>query len=294
MPSIINLRRKIKSVKNTKQITRAMQMVAASKMRRAQEAVMSTRAYAAAGQGIMARLQSVLSKGGNGKEQITHPLLAERPVQKIALLVVSSDKGLAGAYNVNVMKRALEFLESNKDKQIDIITIGRKASEGLTRLGHTLHASFTDFPGRPTSTDLRPIGKLTIDAFTSGEYDQVSVIYTKFYSTLRQEAEVVQVLPATAPTVVTDDKSNEQESDYLFEPKPTEVLQYIVPRLVEIQLLQTVLEAIASEHSSRMLAMKNATDNASDLMGDLTLTYNSIRQANITREIAEISAGSNV
>lgn len=288
MPSIINLRRKIKSVKNTKQITKAMQMVAASKMRRAQEAVASTREYAAAGQAILARLQRALGAEG----EIVHPLLVDRPVQKIALLVIASDRGLAGAYNMNIVKHADEFIKNHPDQQIDLVTIGRKASEGLHRLGYTTLASFTEFPDKPNSVDMRPIAKLTLDQFVAGNYDQVVVVYTRFYSTLRLAAETKQILPAQAPEIAAEHDGS--ENSYLFEPTPTEVLEYIVPRMVEIQLLQTVLESIASEHSSRMLAMKNATDNASDLMGDLTLTYNSVRQANITREIAEISVGANV
>lgn len=294
MPSLISLRRKIKSVKNTKQITRAMQMVAASKMRRAQEAVAGTRAYAQAGQQIIAHLQQAISRSG---ATVDLPLLTQRPVQKIALIVISSDRGLAGAYNVNILKKAVEFLDQHKEQQVDIIAIGKKAQEGLARFGYPTVASFVDFPGRPNSTDLRPVAKLSIDEFIGGGYDQVSVVYTKFYSTLKQLAEVEQILPVkqeelTETEQVSGDKT--EPSDYLFEPAAPEVLQYIVPRMIEMQLLQTLLESIASEHSSRMLAMKNATDNASDLIGDLTLTYNSIRQANITQEIAEISAGSNI
>lgn len=294
---LINLRRKIKSVKNTKQITRAMQMVAASKMRRAQDAVTGTRAYAQAGHQIMARIQQALQ----GKaDQLSIPLLTQRPVQKIALIVISSDRGLAGAYNTNVLKKAVEFLETHQDKQVDLIVIGRKAQEGLARFGYKSVASFVDFPDRPNSTDMRAVAKLSIDAFVAGQYDQVSVVFTKFYSTLKQVAEVQQILPVThedlaeAAAAHMTDESLEQAEDYLFEPEASDVLQYIVPRLIEVQLLQTVLESIASEHSSRMLAMKNATDNASDLIGDLTLTYNGVRQANITQEIAEISAGSNM
>jgi F-type H+-transporting ATPase subunit gamma len=290
MSSTINLRRKIKSVKNTKQITRAMQMVAASKMRRAQEAVTGTRAYALAGREIMARLQRALR---SEDQQFQLPLLTQRPVDSIALIVISSDKGLAGAYNVNVIKKAVEFLQAHKDKKVDLIIIGKKAQEGLARFGYAAVASFVDFPSRPNSTDLRAVAKLSIDEYIADKYDQVVVVYTKFYSTLKQSAEVQQILPVIQHDVIDSENEQGNMSSYLFEPDPVRVLQHIVPRLIEMQLLQTVLESIASEHSSRMLAMKNATDNASDLMSDLTLTYNSVRQANITQEIAEISAGSN-
>lgn len=291
MPSLIHLRRKIKSVGNTKQITRAMQMVAASKMRRAQEAVIGTRAYAEAGRQLMERIQRHLAQE---KLPIQHPLLAQRPVRKIALVVISSDRGLAGGYNANVLRQTLQFLEENKDKQVHIVTIGRKIQEALNRLNVPIEASFNNFPGRPVSQDIVPIAKLTIDAFVAGQYDQVVIVYTKFYSTLRQVAEVTQILPiqdVTASSIQTDSSAVDGADNYLFEPQPTTVMNYIVPRLVEMQLLQVILDSIASEHSSRMLAMKNATDNASELIDDLRLTYNSVRQANITREIAEISAG---
>lgn len=286
MPSTINLRRKIKSVTNTKQITKAMQMVAASKMRRAQEAVVGTRAYAETGNQIMARIQQAIV----GEQKcFSHPLLTVRPVERIALIVIASDRGLAGAYNSNVIRQTTQFLEEHGDKQITVITIGRKIEETLHRLNIQVELSFTNFPDRPNSTDISPIAKATIDKFLTKQVDQVQVIYTRFYSTLKQVAETKQILPIEAPTVM--DEKNSDAASYVFEPDPQHVLDYIVPRLVEMLLMQTILDSIASEHSARMIAMKSATDNASDLIDDLRLTYNSVRQANITREIAEISAG---
>ncbi len=265
-------------------------MVAASKMRKAQESALATRAYADSGQQIMARLRAYLATEG---ADIQHPLLVKRPVETIVLVVIASDRGLAGGYNANVIKQTLEFLQEHKDKQIRLVTVGRKAQEAFNRLGIELTASFTDFAAKPTSQDIMPIAKLTTAAFLSGECDQVSVIYTKFYSTLRQIAEAKQILPIDLTREKVLDESKTQVDPYIFEPEPNIVLDFIIPRLVEMQLLQTLLDAIASEHSSRMLAMKNATDNAIELIGDLQLTYNSVRQANITREIAEISAGAN-
>ncbi len=286
MPSLIHLRRKIKSVKNTRQITRAMQMVAASKMRRAQEAALGTRAYAEEGQTILARLQAYLAKQSLA---FSHPLLVVRPVERIALVVIASDKGLAGGYNSNVIRQALLFLEENKDKQVEVISVGRKAQDNLVRLGITPVASFNDFASRPTSKDILPIAQLTIRAFLNKSCDQVSIISTKFHSTLRQTAEASQLLPVVM--TANEEPTVSQVEPYIFEPAAKTVLETIVPRLVEVQLLQKLLDAIASEHSARMIAMKNATDNASQLLDDLGLTYNSVRQANITREIAEISAG---
>jgi F-type H+-transporting ATPase subunit gamma len=287
MPSTIALRRKIKSVKNTRQITKAMQMVAASKMRRAQEAVIGTRAYAELGAEIMHRLQQRLANESTD----AHPLFAERPVKRIVLLVITSDKGLAGSYNANVIKEALTFISTHKEQKIQVITIGKKGEEALKRLGVPIEASFTEFPTHPTSNDVTSIARLTIDSFVENQSDQVVVIFTRFFSTIKQVAEARQILPLRKAETETTD--TEAANDYRFEPSPSAVLHYVVSRLVEVQLLQTVLESNASEHSSRMLAMKNATDNANELVGDLTLTLNSVRQASITQEIAEISAGAN-
>lgn len=287
MPSTIHLRRKIKSVSNTKQITKAMQMVAASKMRKAQEAVTLTRAYAQAGEQILMRIREHLRKV---EEKLVHPLLLFRPVEKIVLLVISSDRGLAGAYNSNILRQVSLFLQNNKDKQVSIVTVGKKIQDSLLRIGIKPDASFVDFPGRPVSNDIVPIAKLTIEAFSNNECDEVTVIYTHFYSTLKQVAQAKRLLPVEE-TISTEGETT-KSIDYIFEPKANEVVEYIIPRMVETQFLQLVLNAIASEHSSRMLAMKNATDNAADLISDLKLTYNSVRQASITQEIAEISAGS--
>lgn len=290
MASTIHLRRKIKSIRNTKQITRAMQLVAASKLRRAQAAVMATRAYAVMGQALAARLQSYLSQ-----QQLIRPpaLWVKRPVGRIILIVIASDRGLAGAYNSNVLRRSLDFLNHHRDQQVKVVTIGRKAQEGLARAGILLEASFSNFPDRPTSQDILPIARLAVASFTRAECDQISIIYTHYYSTLRQVAAEKILLPIKAEAVEAVDEKYQELTAPLFEPDPAAILNYIGSRLIEIQLLQTILESIVSEHSSRMLAMKNATDNAGDLIDDLQLTYNSVRQASITREIAEISAGSN-
>jgi F-type H+-transporting ATPase subunit gamma len=287
MPSTIALRRKIKSVRNTRQITKAMQMVAASKMRRAQEAVVNTRAYAELGAEIMERLQKRLAE----EQTTSHTLFAQRESNRIILVVITSDKGLAGSYNSNVIKEALAFIKDRSDRSLRIITIGRKGEEALKRAGIPIEASFTEFPNHPTSNDITPIALLTIKAFIDEQCDQVSVIFTQFHSTIKQTAQVKQILPLTQEISETD--HNNETNDYQFEPNPERVLDYVVSRLVEVQLLQTLLESIASEHSARMLAMKNATDNANEMIGDLTLTYNGVRQASITQEIAEISAGAN-
>lgn len=289
MASTVNLRRKIKSITNTRQITKAMQMVAASKMRRAQEAALATRSYADAAYSILNRAhrsQSTQSKPW------TSDLLARRTVNRITLIVISADRGLAGAYNANVIKKTLQFVVENKSKLITIITVGRKVEEALRRANLPIELSFPQFNERPVSSDLSPLAKASLDQFLAHKTDQVSVIYTHFHSTLKQEAVLKQILPIEWVPESEQDLTN--PNPYIFEPTADQVLNYILPRLVEFHLLQTLLDSLASEHSARMLAMKSATDNASDLIADLRLSYNSLRQANITQEIAEISAAANV
>lgn len=288
MASTILLRRKIKSVTNTKQITKAMQMVAASKMQRAQEAAAATRSYAETAGLLISHLKQYLAKSDR---PVTHPLLATRSIKKVTLVVISSDRGLAGAYNSNILRQTLDFLQANRDQSIEIITIGRKIRDSLTRLNIPLQASFTEFANRPTSNDILPLAKLTVEPFLSQETDAVSLIYTRFHSTLKQTVETEALLPLTAGDDLDQTEGEQTPADYLFEPTPETVLAYILPRIVEIKLLRAVLDASASEHSARMIAMKSATDNATDLIADLRLTFNSVRQAAITQEIAEISAG---
>lgn len=288
MASTILLRRKIKSVTNTKQITKAMQMVAASKMQRAQEAAGSTRSYAETAGQIIDHVEDFLVKDG---QIVFHPLLAVRPIAKVTLVVISSDRGLAGAYNSNILRQTLDFLKINSDKQIDIVTVGRKIRDSLTRLNIPLQASFTDFAGKPTSNDIVPIAKLTIDAFLAEQTDSVTLIYTRFHSTLKQTVETETILPIEPPQKNESTEQPTHELNYLFEPAAEEVLDYILPRIIEVRFLRAILDSVASEHSARMIAMKSATDNATDLIDDLRLTYNSVRQAAITQEIAEISAG---
>lgn len=261
-------------------------MVAASKMRKAQESATSTRAYAAAGESIVGTVVKYLAKIQDG---FTHPLVETRATKHHTLVTISSDKGLAGGYNANVLKQTLSFLEEHEQEKISIVTVGEKIQDGLKRLGREIEYSFSDLPTYLSSSDTLPISKLTTRAFISRETDKVSIIYTKFHSTLRQTTEVKQLLPIVLGQT---DKEEGSVVSYLFEPSVATVLKYVLPRVVEIQLLQTLLESAASEHSARMLAMKNATDNASELIEDLKLTYNTVRQTNITKEISEIVGGS--
>ena len=277
------IKRRIRSVKSTKQITKAMELVAASKMRRAQEATLRSRAYRNSAREILTRISELIDVS-------THPLYAERPVKNKLIIAISSDRGLAGAYNSNVLKR---FVSDTKDDVakgtgLKLITIGRQVSRFTSRLeGVEMIGSYENFPDNPTANDIRPILDTAMEQFATQAVDTVEVLFTDFISSVNQEATFTTLLPAAfAPTEDRDDLE-----DAVFEPSPEAVLETITPRLVEVQLFQAVLESIASEHSMRMMAMKNASDNAGDLIGDLTLAFNSARQAAITQELAEITGG---
>jgi F-type H+-transporting ATPase subunit gamma len=277
------LKSRIRSVKSTKQITKAMQMVAASKMRRAQDADKASEPYTQAASELLTYLAS---QG----ETTRHPLFQQREVKTRLLIVIASDKGLAGAYNSNVVKAYLRELEADSKQNVTntTIAVGRKASQFVTRLKRTeLLGVYENLPDHPGGGELHAILDTVIAKFASGEVDAVDVVYTKFVSSMVQKATVSRVLPAGfTPTEVTTEISSA-----LYEPGVEEVLDAVVHRLVGAQIFQALLDARASEHSMRMLAMKNATDNASELADDLTLEMNKARQSAITQELAEISGG---
>lgn len=284
MASQQQLKSRIRSVKSTKQITKAMQMVAASKMRRAQEATKATSPYTSTAREILAHL----AKQGATK---SHPLFSVRPVKKRLLIVIASDKGLAGAYNSNVAKVYLRELMSDDKASIksSSIAIGRKVTQFVTRLKDAeLVGAYEDLPDVLEGHELRSVLDTAYDKFVAKEVDAVDVVYTAFVSSLTQTAKVERLLPAGS----VDFELNEGIREATFEPDTETVLQSVVYRLIGAQLFQALLDARASEHSMRMLAMKNATDNASDLIDDLTLEMNKARQAAITQELAEISGGS--
>jgi F-type H+-transporting ATPase subunit gamma len=281
------IRRRIRSIKNTAQITRAMEMVAASKMRRAQQAVLAARPYA---DRIRAMLGDLAAMTSPAEEVRGFPLLQRRPVKRIQLILVTSDRGLAGALNTNVIRRAVDFMTRERSEPIehfDIVAIGRKGRDFLVRYGWPMIAEFTRITDRPSVEAIRPIVELATQDFISGRVDAVFVVYTHFINTLRQEPRVFQLLPIEPP------EESGAISDYIFEPDPATVLEALLPRFLEMQLYRILLEASASEHSARMVAMRNATQNALDLVAELTLTYNKARQAQITREVSEIAAGAN-
>jgi F-type H+-transporting ATPase subunit gamma len=286
MPSTRDIRRRIKSVKNTAQITKAMQMVASAKMRKAQQAALSGRPYASL-------MNDILGAVSAGAGDFTHPLMTPRPVVRRALIVISTDKGLCGALNTNLLREAAKFDRNTTT----FVTAGRKASQFVARTKRELAAEFT-YKDNPLFAEARVISKFAQELFLEGKVDAVDVLFTNFISTLNQRPEVRQLLPLGEITAleagVTGDGKGEalktNTTEYLFEPGPAAVLGNLLPHYLNFQMFQFLLEAKASEHSARMVAMKNATDNAKQLIKDLTLEYNKLRQANITRELLEITS----
>ena len=286
MPSTRDIRRRIKSVKNTAQITKAMQMVASAKMRKAQQAALSGRPYATL-------MNSVLAAVSAGAGDFSSPLMEVRVVKKRALIVISTDKGLCGALNTNLLREVTKF-----DKATTIhVTAGRKASQFVARTKRELAAEFT-YRDNPAFQEARAISKFAQELFLSGKVDAVDVLFTNFISTLVQKPEVRQLLPIGEIKALDldvrgaggDASFKESATEYLFEPSGAAVLGNLLPHYLNFQVYQFLLEAKASEHSARMVAMKNATDNAKQLIKDLTLEYNKLRQANITRELLEITS----
>ncbi|MEO5950324.1 MAG: ATP synthase F1 subunit gamma [Candidatus Saccharimonadales bacterium] len=283
MASTQGLKLRIRSVKSTKQITKAMQLVAASKMRRAQEATKASAPYTQAASEILSSLSSHTASDN-------HPLYVSRPVKTRLMIVIASDKGLAGAYNSNVLKMYTTELKDDVKNSIksETITVGRKASQFATRIkGAEIIGVYEGLPDHPDGSSLLPMFAMVQDRFVSGEVDAVDLIFTEFVTSLNQKTKMVRILPAG----FTSEPSVGAARDVTYEPSASRVLDEVTSRLVNAQIFQAILDARASEHSMRMLAMKNATDNASDLADDLTLAMNKARQGAITQELAEISGG---
>jgi F-type H+-transporting ATPase subunit gamma len=285
MPSTRDIRRRIKSVKNTAQITKAMQMVASSKMRKAQLAALAGRPYASL---MNTMLAHVVGNAGD----FSHRLMEKREVKKRAVILISTDKGLCGALNSNLTREAAKF-----DKTTTIyICAGRKGSQFIARTKRQLAAEFT-YKDAPMFAEARAISKFAQEMFLKGEVDAVDILFTNFINTLSQKPEVLPLLPISEVKAVqagvhghaTAVDLEKPQLEYIFEPAPEAVMGSLLPHYMNFQVYQILLEAKASEHSSRMVAMKNATDNAKQLIKDLTLEYNKLRQANITKELLEIT-----
>jgi F-type H+-transporting ATPase subunit gamma len=285
MPSTRDIRRRIKSVKNTAQITKAMQMVASSKMRKAQLAALAGRPYAQV-------MNEVLGNVVEAATDFTHPLMEKRAGNKRAVILVSSDKGLCGALNSNLTREALKF---DKDTTV-FVCAGKKGAQFVSRTKRKLAAEFT-YKDAPMFAEARAISKFVQEMFLTGEVDAVDVLFTNFVSTLVQKPEIKSLLPlseikgvqAGVAGEAMDTELHKSAQEFLFEPGAEKVLGELLPHYLNFQIFQILLEAKASEHSSRMVAMKNATDNAKQLIKDLTLEYNKLRQANITKELLEIT-----
>ncbi len=290
MASGKEVRRRIKGVKATGKITRAMEMISAVKMRRATEAVFAVRPYAKSAIHILHQLTQSL-------EQAASPLLTERPVRSEIYVVITSNRGLCGAFNTQVFRRLRSVLAEDSDRSPRFITIGKKGEQILRRMGKDIVATFPNILATPTVASLRPVTRILMDEFQSGRADRVVIVYTDYVSALSQVVKVRAVLPVTEKdtrkalhemnaVVQTPDSAA-----FLFEPSPEKVLETMVPRLIEMELYHAILESNASQESARMVAMRNATDAARDMVADLTLAYNQLRQGKITQEIAELSAG---
>ena len=278
MASIHEIKRRIKSVKNIAQVTRAMQMVAASRMRRAQEQALASRPYANKAWEILTHLS---------EQNVKHPLLTPRESAKnVALILITADKGLAGAYNANVIRAAVRFMRENDREDARLITVGRKGNEFMRRVGRDIRAEFTRFGDRPNLMDTLPISRIVIDDYCSGLVDIVYLVYAKFVTTMTQTPVMEQLLPVEPIELPVM-----QNVEYIYEPGSEEVLGELLPRFVEMEVYHAVLESIASEQSARMVAMRNATDSANELIGDLTLLYNKARQEAITKELLDITGG---
>ncbi len=297
--SLRDIRRKMKAIKSTKQITKAMELVSASKMRKAVQQAETLRQYAFTAWGMLQKL----AEANPG----VHAYFTQRPIRKVLGIVITSDRGLSGSLNAQLFRSLShylsEFHESAQGAEIDFIAVGRKGQQFLARTGQKVIAAFPAFSNHPRFREVLPVAHMATDGFQAGTYDHVVLFYSNFLSALAQEPTVKPLLPFTEDTMKTMlERAGLQKSmrdapaaraptaEYLLEPSADVVLREVLPKLTEVQIYQGVLEAAASEHSARMVAMRNASDNASDIIDDLTLTYNQTRQANITAELAELSA----
>lgn len=295
------IQRRIKSVTNTKKITKAMELVAASKMRKAVSGVLATRPYAEAAWRAISEIAKVTDPG-------LHPLLSTKPgSDRVLVILFTSDRGLCGGFNAQMLRKVKQFVGGlPEDKEIDFITVGKKGEAAARRMRLNLIASFIELDAHPTVTDVRPIADLAVKDFTEGKYEAVYLAFTDYVSAIVQNPNISQLLPIARIEGLGEafaaDGSRESSAgggleigavghDYVFEPSPEAVLDQMLPRLVEAQIYQAILESTASEHSARMVAMRSATDAATEMIDSLTLTFNRARQAGITAEIAEISSG---
>jgi F-type H+-transporting ATPase subunit gamma len=276
------IRGKIKSIKNTQKITKAMEMVAASKMRKAQDRMAATRPYAE-------KMRNVICHLSHAHAEIKHPYMSQREIKRIGYIVITSDRGLCGGLNVNLFKKTIADMKAHHANgvEIDVVPVGRKAVEYFKRQNANIVAQASHLGDSPHIGDLIGSVKVMLDLFSEGKIDALYLVNNEFVNTMTQQAEIQQILPVSGPT----DKELKHHWDYIYEPDSKEILDGLLMRFVESQVYQGVVENIACEMSARMVAMKAATDNAGDIISNLETIYNKARQAAITQEISEIVAG---
>ena len=286
MPSLLDFRRRIRSVKNTQQITRAMKFVAAARLRRAQESAIAARPYA----NELARvLRSTMAR----IDEPQHPLLAKRPEEHILVIILTGERGLAGAFNANILRKANEFLRANRDKKLSIVPVGKKGRDSLKRAGFTFAAEYINVLAKVEFATAREIAGLASELYAKGEIDSVYLIFSEFKTVITANLKVEKLLPVEPETAASETAVEQAVSqvDYIYEQPPEKLLGALLPKYVEAQLLRAMLESSAAEYAARMAAMESATRNAGEVIQALTLHMNKVRQAAITKEIIEIVSG---
>jgi F-type H+-transporting ATPase subunit gamma len=281
MPSLIDIRRRIRSVKNTQQITRAMKMVSAAKLRRAQEKVIAARPYTRLLDDVLANL-AVAAQGD--PEVGSNPLLAHREEKRIELLFFTSDKGLAGAFNSNLIKASVRFYQEHPDAEINLVLLGRKGRDFYKKRNSKILSEHVNVLNKATYADAAAIAKATVERFRNGEIDSVYLLNNEFKSVILQRLSVKKLMPVKLP-------EKPLETDTIFEQPPLEMLERLLPRFIEVEIYRSMLETTAAEHAARMTAMDSASNNAKEVIETLTLNMNRIRQAAITKEIIEVVSG---
>src|SRR5215472_807252 len=289
MPTLLDFRRRIRSVKSTQQITRAMKFVAAARLRRAQEAALAARPYA---KELIRVLRSTISRIAEPQ----HPLLARRPEERILVLVLTGERGLAGAFNTNLLRKANEFFRANRDRKVSVIPVGKKGRDALRKAGFSLVAEYVNVLARVEFGTVREISNLVTDLYAKGQIDSVYVIFNEFKTVMSANLTVEKLLPVDPERVQgeSEDKQASSRVDYIYEQPEEQLLDKLLPRYVESQVQRAMLESSAAEHAARMTAMESATKNAGDVIEALTLHMNKVRQATITKEIIEIVSGASV
>lgn len=280
MPSLLDIRRRIRSVRNTQQLTKAMKTVSAAKLRRAQDRVFSARPYATQLKRLLGNLTARL-------ENVTHPLLEVRPEQRILLIVVTADRGLCGAFNTNIVRAASAFLREHAAQTVSLVTVGRKGRDFFRRRGISIRSEFINIFSKLDYGHARDISETVVQAYSEAEIDSAYIVYNEFKSVIQQRVVVEKLLPLSS----ADLQESTSQPDYIFEQPPQEIFNRLLPRYVEVQIYRALLESAASEHGARMASMDTASRNAGDMIDMLTLNMNRVRQAAITREIIEVVSG---